>query len=370
MNIRELVSVELKDQQNTYLNFSELPVRLLDWIEDHYEKMIIVWNQKGKVCFVSNAAKYLLNSEPKDLLGNDWFILFDPITVTKIEDFLKKDDQLSEVIYLDIINNYSKLSHVELIIERVKDDVNEMTYFVSCLKDVTVEKEAKDMMVHSEKMSIIGQLAAGIAHEIRNPLTSIKGFLQLLQAGVRHKEEYYKIMKDEVEKMEAITSELLFMAKPLTNNMKNEYVEKMIRDVAVLLQSEARLKNISIKIEEPITEMIYCDSSQIKQVLINLIKNAIEAMEHPGEITLFVQSNEEHVIINVKDEGVGIPKDIIDQLGSPFFTTKKEGTGLGLNITKEILKLHGGSLRFSKNADRGSTFQLVFPSNVNETNGL
>lgn len=370
MNIREFVSVEMKNQQNMYLNFSELPVRLLDWVEENYEEVIIVWDQNGKVCFMSNAAKYLLNSEQKNLLGNDWFNLFDPITVTKIEEYLKKDCRLSEVIYLDIINKYSKISNVELIIERVKDEANEMTYYVSCLKDITIQKEAKDKLVHSEKMSIIGQLAAGIAHEIRNPLTSLKGFLQLLQAGVRHKDEYYKIMKDEIEKMEAITSELLFMAKPLTNNMKKEYVEKMIRDVAVLLQSEARLKNISIKIEEPITETIYCDSSQIKQVLINLVKNAIEAMEQPGEITLFVHSNEERVIINVKDEGVGIPKDIIDQLGSPFFTTKKEGTGLGLNITKEILKLHGGSLSFSKNADKGSTFQLIFPNNLNKTDGL
>ncbi|WP_405102001.1 ATP-binding protein [Oceanobacillus sp. FSL H7-0719] len=369
MNIREFVSVDLKDRQNVYYHFSEFPVRLLDWIEHQYEEIIIVWNEKGKICFVSKSAKFLLDSEPEDLLGCDWFNLFDPITVTKIERYLNEESCLSEAMNLDIAK-YSKIFHVELSIDRVEDDVNEMTYYVSCLKDITAQKEAKEMMIQAEKMSVVGQLAAGIAHEIRNPLTSLKGFLQLLQAGVRHKDEYYKIMKDEIEKMEAITSELLFMAKPLTNNMKDECVDKMIRDVAILLQSQARLKNVSIKIREPITEKIYCDSSQIKQVLINLVKNAIEAMEQPGEITLFVHSNNEQVIINIKDEGVGIPTDIIDQLGSPFFTTKKEGTGLGLNITKEILKLHGGSLSFSKNRDKGSTFQLFFPNKLKQTNGL
>ncbi len=138
------------------------------------------------------------------------------------------------------------------------------------------------------KMSVAGQLAAGIAHEIRNPLTSLKGFLQLLQAGVNRKEEYYQIMVDEIEKMEAITSELLFISKPMTDNKDWENLPELIDDVITLLHPQAKLKNITIVQEGEDRLRLNCDRSQIKQVFINILKNAIEAMDNPGHIKVFI----------------------------------------------------------------------------------
>lgn len=363
MNIREIISLEPNEQQLFFERFSALPAGLLDWVAKNYKEVVIVWNENERICFVSESVRQLLGFETEDMLGKYWYDFFNEEIVENMSKYINTDKQ-PFIFRSSIENKNEKQLPVEISIDRIKD--NDMSYTISSLRDLTEYAEAQAMMIQTEKMSITGQLAAGIAHEIRNPLTSLKGFLQLLQAGVNHKEEYYMIMKDEIEKLEAITSELLFMSKPLTNIKKVESVNKMIRDVVVLLQSQAKLKNITINVEEPITDTIYCDSSQIKQVLINLVKNGIEAMDEPGQITVYVSSDESRVMIHVKDEGIGIPEDIIEQLGVPFFTTKKNGTGLGLNITKEILQQHEGYLNFSKNIKKGSTFQLVLPKILNE----
>lgn len=218
------------------------------------------------------------------------------------------------------------------------------------------------MIVQSEKMSIAGQLAAGIAHEIRNPLTSLKGFLQLLQAGVNQKEIYYQIMIEEIEKIEMITSELLFISKPMTDEKKIESIHSMVMDVIMLLKSQAHLKNIEIEWSVDKDLHTYCDRSQIKQVLINIIKNAIEATDKVGVIKIEVQpSMDGDIEIDIIDEGPGISDDIIDKIGEPFFTTKKGGTGLGLMITKQILDQQNGKIFIVNSSEKGSTFRIVLP---------
>ncbi|MFC3038848.1 ATP-binding protein [Virgibacillus xinjiangensis] len=237
-------------------------------------------------------------------------------------------------------------------------------FYVSIFKDMTERKELEELMIRYEKMSDAGQLAAGIAHEIRNPLTSLKGFLQLLQAGVKGRDEYYKIMLEEIEKMEKITTELLFVSKPLTDHLKMEPVTEMIRDVVTLMSTQAKIKGIDIShiAEEEDASFIYCDRSQVKQVLLNLIKNSIEAMEEPGRIVVKTIKNTEEICIQVTDEGAGVPDELIHKLGEPFFTTKKGGTGLGLMITKKILERHNGKLSVKRNEEKGSTFMISFPT--------
>lgn len=362
MRTREISSL---DQQQLFNSFSELPAVLLDWMEsNNHGDVFVVWNAEDQICYVSKSFTRLLGFKREEVVGNFWYERLKQVDAERIQNYLDENRKDPEVFQLEILNKEKKSIYVECMLAKVVDVTSGDVYTISYLRNLTEYREAKDLRIHSEKMSVLGQLSAGIAHEIRNPLTSIKGFLQLLEAGVQHKDEYYKIMKDEIEKIEAITSELLHMAKPATNKMKDESVDQMIRNVVMLLRSQAKMNNIVITIEEPITEIIYCDSSQVKQVLINLIKNAIEAMDNPGEITLYVRSNSTEVTIHVKDEGPGIPEELNDQLGKPFFTTKTNGTGLGLMVTKEILDNHGGKLSFSDNINRGSTFHLLFPKNI------
>ncbi|WP_099158196.1 ATP-binding protein [Virgibacillus ndiopensis] len=353
---------DAKNQNSTKQYFDDvtsLPKFMLDWVEENSNDLITVWDESGKVCFVSKSVERILGYSTTELQGTSWYNKISPEDVSYIKSHFDESTSTSQTYNINIRNKDGKYIWTECKIAKIKVDQSGDSFFISTLKDISDKKEAEEMMIRSEKMSIAGQLAAGIAHEIRNPLTSIKGFLQLLQAGVNRKEEYYKIMIDEIEKMETITSELLFISKPMTDNKRVERVDEMIRDVISLLKPQANLKKIEIKWEQTESPSIYCDRSQIKQVFINLLKNATEAMDESGKIEIKVKKNNSQIIIEFIDEGSGIPEEIIHKLGEPFFTTKQNGTGLGLMITTQILEKHDAKLEIIKNKIKGSTFRII-----------
>ncbi|MFZ3577723.1 ATP-binding protein [Virgibacillus sp. DJP39] len=362
-NVDSSYSDENEINRKIYSEMSELPPDIINWIENNSNELISIWDNTGKAMFFSNSIKRILGYTKNDLEDKSWFELVSPEDVTNIKryyaDTEKKDD--SHTFNINIRNKQGKYIWTECTISKLENNDDDSHYFVSMLKDISDKKEAEEMMVRSEKMSVAGQLAAGIAHEIRNPLTSLKGFMQLLQAGVNGKEEYYKIMIDEIEKMETITSELLFISKPLTNNRNQEVVEVMIHEIVALLLPLARLKNVDIKWTRQSKHSIYCDRSQIKQVIINIVKNAIEAMDEKGTIEIIITENKLELEVAIIDDGPGIPEEIIHKLGEPFFTTKKSGTGLGLMISNQILQKHDGRLEIEQNMDKGSTFKIILP---------
>ena len=165
----------------------------------------------------------------------------------------------------------------------------------------------------------------------------------------------------EIEKMEAMTTELLFISRPLTEKKKLESINDMVEETLILLQTQTEKINIDLQFIKNEDITMYCNRSQMKQILINLIKNAIEAIQKDGEILIQSQIIKNDICIDVIDDGPGIPNDVIDKLDQPFFTTKEEGTGLGLMITKELLSLHNGTLVIKANQTAGSTFRLILP---------
>src|SRR5699024_8880922 len=212
-----------------------------------------------------------------------------------------------------------------------------------------------------EKLIRAGQLSAGLVHEIRNPLTSLKGFLQLVQAGVEQKEEYYKVMIGEIDKLEKITSELLQMAKPFKGKKKTEHVSKMIDDVLFIMSTQSAMKNIHFTIDLDDNLTTNCNAAQIKQVLINIIKNGAEAMHNEGNINIQTRLQNDYIAISITDEGEGMPDEFVEQLNNPFFTTKQGGTGLGLVITQHILEIHHGELKVETEENKGTTFTILLP---------
>lgn len=360
-NDRTIDASDTKQKESGLFYSSTLPSSIINWVERFKSDIITVWDVDWKLLFISKSVERLLGYRVSDLSEMQWHEKISPEDVHYIKRNINKGTFENQTFNINILHQNGNYIWSECMVAKLKDKTNNQFYYISSVKDITEKKEAEEMMVRSEKMSVAGQIAAGIAHEIRNPLTSLKGFLQLLQAGVDRKEAYYNIMIDEIEKMETITSELLFIAKPLTDHRKIESVNKMIEDVVVLLQPQAKISNIEIIFKPNTNEHIFCDRSQIKQVLINLVKNAIEAMGQEGTIQIMVQLGKTHLKINVIDEGFGVPEEIIHKLGEPFFTTKQSGTGLGIMITKKILEQHQATLKIMRNASKGSTFQITFP---------
>ncbi|UUI01280.1 ATP-binding protein [Oceanobacillus jeddahense] len=343
-----------------------LSAAIISWLSKKIEGIVVVINTNNEIEYISDSVYGILGYEPKEIIGKTW--VDSPIKIdSEIISQAVVDDQMKhKKLLIDIPTKEGEELSFSCELNYIFQDIDVEKRFLIYLEKKAEDTRLDDLMIRSEKMNVAGQLAASLAHEIRNPLTSLKGFLQLLQAGAQHKEEYFNVMIEEVEKIESITSELLFISKPLTDNRSKEKITKMMKDVELLLQSQANQKNIQIQLQSSTDASILCDRSQIKQVLINLVKNAIEAMDQSGKIIVEAKEVEHKVRLSVIDEGCGLPEDILHRLGEPFFTTKTSGTGLGLLITKKILHNHDADFHMYNNEHKGSTFEIIFPKADNE----
>lgn len=238
--------------------------------------------------------------------------------------------------------------------------------FIFSILIVMMQRFTEMMFVvrNSEKLSLVGQMAAGVAHEIRNPMTVISGFLQLIKKEPA-RIEYLDLVLDEVQRVNGIVSEFLLLSKPTGRNFEPNEVERIIHDAAALFEAEMKEKQITIvqSYEEPLPPIV-CEHNQIKQVLINILKNAIESMEHGGEIRAeAVSKGKDDVLIRIIDQGVGIKDGDSKKIGEPFFTTKANGMGIGLLICKKIIESHGGSMKLVGKVNQGTTVEIILPVN-------
>ncbi|WP_053104093.1 ATP-binding protein [Bacillus sp. FJAT-27231] len=231
---------------------------------------------------------------------------------------------------------------------------------VSC--DITKWKEQDRLAEKWDKLGMIGQLAAGIAHEIRNPLTAVKGFVQLL--GKETNSQYNEIIVSELERIEFIMNEFLFLAKPQQDmKLETRNMNKLIKEVVNFMKPEALLNDVTIHVRcDSSLPLVCCEPQQIKQVMINLIKNAVEAMPSGGNILIQTAAKSRgYASIEVCDEGIGIPEDKLQKLFEPFYTSKETGTGLGLMVSKKIIEDHKGSLTFSSEVGKGTAALILLP---------
>lgn len=192
-------------------------------------------------------------------------------------------------------------------------------------------KAAEEMLRRTEKLTLTGQLAAGVVHEIRNPLTSLKGFVQLLREEGSNP-SYCQIILEEVDRIEGILNEVLILAKPERVAYTQLSLNRLLHHVVTLLCAQAILKNVEIRdVSTQNLRLIEGIEGQLNQLLINLLKNAIESMSEGGVVEVEAHPySSHHVRIRVIDHGCGIAPDRLIRLGEPFYTTKEKGTGLGM----------------------------------------
>jgi PAS domain S-box-containing protein len=250
-----------------------------------------------------------------------------------------------------------------ITISVIKDEQERLVGFSIVARDITEKRKSEELLQKSERLTMIGEMAAGIAHEIRNPLTTLKGFVQLMRKDASQT-AYFDLMFSELERIETITDEFLGLAKPQVSEFKEKDVRQLLDNVVMLLNTQAILQNIEIETVYQDVPLIVCAENHLKQVFINIIKNAIEAMSDGGKITIRVhpEHNEtDRVRISIEDQGCGIPEDRMAKLGEPFYTLKEKGTGLGLMICYKFIKEHGGQLFFVSKEGKGTTVHIVLP---------
>ncbi|GLB61078.1 PAS domain-containing sensor histidine kinase, partial [Cytobacillus sp. NCCP-133] len=225
-------------------------------------------------------------------------------------------------------------------------------------KDVTKLRQAEERLRRTEKLSVVGELSASVAHEIRNPLTSLKGFVQLMQLEDEKHQFYYQIMQDELDRINHIVGELLLLAKPQDICFTKADVQKILYNVISLLKTEASMHNVLIEfLLKSDIYMIECEPNQLKQLFINIIKNAIEASNEGGKVIITLQADDGQVAVLVKDEGCGMSEERLNRIGEPFYSSKEKGTGLGLTVSFKIVQSHNGSIHF--NSEKGSGTEAV-----------
>jgi signal transduction histidine kinase len=232
--------------------------------------------------------------------------------------------------------------------------------------------ESTAIIQKQRKLAHFGELAAGLAHEIRNPLTAINACLYTLQrslpASLAAREEA-EVIAIEIDRLDRIVKDFLHLARPAEPQFARLTARPLLEEITRLLSPALREKKIEIKLAEIDDQPFMADPSQLKQVLINLIQNATESIVRSGVVTLSAQreerklqgQNQTTVVLTVKDNGPGIRSDVMEHLFDPFYSTKEHGTGLGLSISARIAEQHGGALECQSELGAGATFAVILP---------
>ncbi|CAM3415230.1 PAS domain-containing sensor histidine kinase [Paenibacillus lupini] len=350
----------LRDNANMYqriIKFLPEPIVLID---------------NGEIVYANKLAVKLIGAvDDTEMVGRPILDYVDPAYSRDLMDVLNKvihTDDPTIFIENKLLCKDGQSIDVEMSSIRIHNYRGKMV-ILTVIRDLTDRKRSEEMLVRSEKLSVIGQLAAGVAHEIRNPLTALKGFTQLLKSKAEGNSFYYDIMTNELDRINFIVNEFMTLAKPHFSKFSTRRLDHILHAVISILETQAILMNVSIRTEfENCIPSIYCDENQLKQVFINIIKNAIEAMPLGGQITISVamEPDQEKVRLTIRDEGMGIPDTIIRQIGQPFITTKEKGTGLGLMISSRIIEAHHGLMNISSVPDEGTTIEIILPLNMEE----
>jgi PAS domain S-box-containing protein len=242
-------------------------------------------------------------------------------------------------------------------------EYNGRSYVLGIHEDVTEYKEMLELKEKSQQLSTITQMSAGIAHEIKNPLTAIKGFLQIGAANPELRDNYQEIILDEVNRIEAIVQDFMMLSKPKSSiQLEQVDPEQLVSYVLRLLEPEANEKQIYLLLDcDPIQDKLETEPKRLNQILINLVKNAIDAVDLGGEVRVIIRMSSNELTLSVKDNGPGLTPQELAKIGEPFFTTKEKGTGLGVMVTKKIISDLNGKITYESQKGIGTTVTVTIP---------
>ncbi|WP_373231154.1 ATP-binding protein [Cohnella sp.] len=250
---------------------------------------------------------------------------------------------------------------VSITVSPIRNQREEIVAVAEISRNITARKQTEEIIRRSEKLSVVGQLAAGVAHEIRNPLTTLKGFMQLLKEKASLPDYHLDIMLSELDRINFIVSEFLVLAKPQVTRYQPVNIPGIIKDMIMLLDLQASMSNVNFELQAPeVIPAVVCEANQMKQVFVNVLKNSIEAMPDGGTVTINLQYNEKKcvVIIQIQDQGVGISEEDLPRIGEPFFSNKQSGNGLGLMVSQRIIANHKGTMEIFSTLGQGTCVRV------------
>ncbi len=318
-----------------------------------------------RIALSNNTAGSILSISPPDISGKGAEEIL-PLALWKLISGLEDHKGVIET-EIECILNDGKIVPLEVSATELKDEKGDFLGYIILFKDLSEVRSLRREVARSQRLASIGSLAAGVAHEIRNPLSSIKGFAVYFKERQEKEEDKQiaGIMIQEVDRLNRVVSQLVELSRPVSVSKKPVSLRTVIDNSLKLLERDATEKKIEIKTGFMADDLqIAIDGDRINQVLLNLYLNAIESMEKGGKLSVSLSEEEGGAIIKISDTGPGIGEKDLPHIFDPYFTTKTTGTGLGLAIVHNIIEAHDGKITVESRPGEGSTFTLFLPGKI------
>lgn len=333
-------------------------------ITENTTDLIKVFTKDLEIVYASPSYEKVMGIPPEEMVGRH---IHEYAAPEEMKVFSSYFDKLLVSSEPQLIQHKIKTAEgvdifAEFNISPIYNENNEIDSFVSVGRNINERVKNDEVIRNLDRLSIIGQLAAGVAHEIRNPLTSLKGFSKLLKNTLdkEKQDNYLAIIMNELDRIDMIVNEFMSLAKPQAIQFERESLYSILDSTVNILNPQAIMHNVQIINHYQTNDMyLQCSPNQLKQVFVNFIKNAIEAMPDGGNVFIDVQKmDNEHVSISIADEGTGIDTDLLRFLGTPFYTTKDKGIGLGLTVSNKIIQEHNGTMKIESQSGIGTTVKV------------
>lgn len=351
-----------------HLSFSLNEAKTLnELILDSMVDGVITVDNHGLVTTFNPAAQKITGYPLEDAIGKPYNDIIDDKNFNSplLDTLANGIDHIGVEIDFPIAGNVLQISSST---SHLKDHHGHILGAIVIFKDLTAQKKMQRVIQQNERLLALGELMAGVAHEIRNPLAAVRGFVQYLQKDdiTQHeKNEYISIILKEVDSINKVIEQLQQLSKPSKSYFSSTSLNALVEETVTLVKTTLATPQIDFILQlEPFLDKIYIDTNQIRQVLLNLLINATQAIAQTGSITVktFLTHNETMQVVEIKDTGEGLSEEAASHIFTPFFTTKDTGTGLGLSIAHKIITSHNGTIQIYNHKDGGVIARVSLPT--------
>ena len=330
---------------------------------------IVTINEEHVIVGYNRGAEKIFGYSREEALGQDLSIIIPPPHKTRHREYVERflSTRTARVIgkHVQLLAQRRNVQEFPISISFSLAEIHSRLYFTGIVRDISEYKEMQERLVQAERLAAVGNTVSHIAHEIKNPLLIIGGFArQLLKTPALDPKDQKKltIIAEEVSRLEAMVGEMRDFVRLPPPQKSFGQLDLLLEEILLLFETAFKEQNIRVRrVDREPLPRLHFDPQQLHRVLMNLFKNALEAMPQGGELTIATRVENNHVEVSISDTGEGMPPEVRANIFQPYFTTKEKGTGLGLAICKNIVEEHGGCMLVDSQPGKGSTFTIQIP---------